>query len=254
MTIQDLLRTWQACTACELHKTAVNHIVYQGVLPADILVIGESLRKQDEYGATGDATSFLYEFTLSCLSDEVKQRAEHIRWCSTTLVGCRPTNTMLGHNRSPTLRELLTCRPRVIDILALMERPRGIIAYGRVSQMHVRQILQATAMSHIAVLDVPHPQSLIRRGGMEADDYEEVQYKLNYFVQDTILPRLNVETERAIVHNVNALLTPADNVIECTLSGVDPLTTRFISLTTSFTPVELTAALCLLPGYAYDRT
>ena len=165
-TDHDLLvQRCLGCTVCRLRLHRRNAVVFRGVYPSPLMLVGEAP------GAEEDEKGLPFVGPSGQLLDRLLHRAgvpsDAFYLCNT--VKCRPPN-----NREPTPEEVAQCRPLLLDQVALVH-PRRIVPRGKTATM----ALTATRGSMGALLDrldlvcfwaetipvipVYHPAYLLRR-------------------------------------------------------------------------------------------
>jgi len=150
---------WSECTACPLHEFAFRHVLFRGVLPCEVLLIGEGPGKtEDNIGApfVGRAGKLLDQW----LDYIDAHRSVNVRWGLTNVVACRPTGELGGENREPLPAELAECSPRVSEIIQIAE-PRIIVCVGRVAERVFRRYQRVNVPSFYLI----HPAAVLRAGG-----------------------------------------------------------------------------------------
>jgi uracil-DNA glycosylase len=134
--LSKLREDWGICKRCGLAETRHKLVFGEGNPNADILVVGEAPgAKEDLTGLPfqGDAgevlNGFLKRFDLDRRTDLY----------ITNVVCCRPTMEVMDErtgevrldNRPPSKQERLACRPRLLDIVYIVD-PLLIITIGKV--------------------------------------------------------------------------------------------------------------------------
>jgi uracil-DNA glycosylase family 4 len=169
---------WQECEKCPLHKTRNEAVLGRGVLPADVLFIGEAPgQKEDFYG---------YPFVGA--SGELLQKAIEaapfawfgIRYFIINTVACRPPL-----NRPPTFEEKTTCSPRVREVLKI-SKARAVILVGKEAQESWRLLYDTKKTKRFRVLNAPHPAYLLRRGGVKSREYKAFVKDLTSFARSLV--------------------------------------------------------------------
>jgi DNA polymerase len=133
--LEELRKKWQFCTACPLNEERSNVVFGEGNPDADILVIGEAPGDKENrsgrpfYGPSGRVLDRFLRHP------DVDLDREHDLYV-TNVVGCRPTSEEANHkgdmqivDRKPSKVEKLACRPRLLEIIYLVD-PLLIITVG----------------------------------------------------------------------------------------------------------------------------
>jgi len=164
---------WSCCMSCGLHKTKTNYVFGRGKLPADILMIGEAP------GETEDLTGKPFCGRAGQLLNkaiEIVMAERSFTYFITNLVACRPTSG--GYNRQPTQLEVMSCRPRLIQIVEI-SKAKTVIALGRLPST-----LGLTGMpKEIYWCELRHPAYILRRGGEGSDEFQNFVRKLAMYVK-----------------------------------------------------------------------
>lgn len=162
-------KRWSACKLCPIGCVATEHVFGRGELDCDWAFVGEGPGKSEDILGLpfmGRAGKLLDEAILQ--SGGARQRI-----FITNLVACRPTDAAGGPNRQPSDTEVLNCKKRFAEALALANPKRGIILLGRVPA-YFFQSLSAALPSHlqkIAVHELTHPAAILRRGGIGSAEF-----------------------------------------------------------------------------------
>lgn len=167
---------WSGCVKCSIGIFAYKHVLYSGPLSARVVFIGEGPGKSED--TIGQAfvgrAGRLLKIMVSNAGIEPKT-------CGyTNLVACRPCDKREGPNRAPEHREVVNCRPRLLEILRVVQ-PKHVVLLGRVP---ARQAPKASQWGHPAerVHHLPHPAYILRLGGEKCDEFHEFSKKLKEVV------------------------------------------------------------------------
>jgi uracil-DNA glycosylase family 4 len=148
---------WHNCTRCLIGEQATKHVFTRGTLPCDILFIGEGPgRNEDEQGwpFIGDSGEMLERWITTA--------GVITPYAITNLVCCRPTE-MRGNrvrNRPPSTEEIRNCRPRLLEFIKVIARPRGLILVGA----KARDFVPPELRSQILMAAVKHPSHIMQSG------------------------------------------------------------------------------------------
>lgn len=147
---------------CKLHTFAKNRVEGRGVLPCDILILGEAP------GRTEDITGLPFTGASGRILNKTLERIENewhleTRIFISNVVQCRPTDCKNGPNRAPTDEEVLLCRSN-LEYIYLKARPKVIVCLGKTAEKIGRK-----TFAHIKTLQ--HPVFLLRTGGFESPYY-----------------------------------------------------------------------------------
>lgn len=164
---------WRDCTKCPLCEQRTNIVLARGQVPCDVLFIGEAP------GASEDALGLPFVGPAGKLldSDEknrpgIIQRSLpcHLEWDAkvvrhkwvmeipiafSNLVACFPAEAKASGDNEPSHREILACRPRLEEFVALAQ-PKLIVCVGGLATGYVA--LDPTR----GRCDITHPAAILR--------------------------------------------------------------------------------------------
>jgi uracil-DNA glycosylase family 4 len=149
---------WEVCTRCLIGEQATHHVFSRGTLPCDILFIGEGPgRNEDEQGwpFIGDSGEMLERWIIGA--------GVKLSFAITNLVCCRPTE-MRGNrlrNRPPSTEEIRNCRPRLLEFIKDIAKPRGLILVGAKARDFIPPELRT---GKIPMAAVKHPSYIMQSG------------------------------------------------------------------------------------------
>ena len=141
---------WKNCKSCYLREHRKNVVLARGVVPADVLFIGEAPGdSEDVVGIpfTGPAGRLLDDIIVASLDDEQD--------CAmTNLVCCIPKDP--GNIKGePPKEAILACRPRLLEFVDICH-PKIIVCVGQLAQRWVSE------MRGIAQTAITHPAAILR--------------------------------------------------------------------------------------------
>lgn len=153
---------WGRCTRCMIGEFAHKHVFYRGVIPCDILFVGEAP------GKTEDATGIPFVGKSGKLLEYWIQEAQpdtvmpeffrpKFTYAITNLVSCRPCDRRGGPNRPPSLQEVANCSGRLAEFVVI-SKPKGIVAVGRQAEGKMPMV-PGVPRGHIL-----HPSYVLRNG------------------------------------------------------------------------------------------
>lgn len=148
---------WKDCTRCGLCHQRSNIVLARGVVPCDVLFVGEAP------GQSEDASGLPFKGPAGHLLDDIVTRAVSpgINCAYTNLVACYPREAKARGENEPEHHEILVCRPRLMEFIAIA-RPRLIVRVGTLAQNY----LEHDAYGRVAgaeVVDIPHPAGILRK-------------------------------------------------------------------------------------------
>lgn len=161
---------WEFCTRCDLCRNARKHVVGYGLLPADVVFIGEAPGEtEDKLGLPfiGKAGGLLKKMFCDVLDWTRHEELESwktihanlpFRAYITNTVACAPwTDDSRRSLRDPSSDEAKACSPRLETIFKLAQM-KSIVYLGKVSRNYVKP------PKGVAVLNLIHPAAILRSG------------------------------------------------------------------------------------------
>lgn len=182
--LKKVVRDWQGCMKCPLHKTRHEIVFYRGDAPCDVLFLGEAPGKdEDLFGEPfiGRAGQLLDQWIedskaelLTNHSDNgYEWRAAHYTFGITNVIACKPTDDK-GKIRPPNKEEAIACSRRLIDTIAAAS-PKLIILLGQVAKKYHKI---PAGLENVPVVEIQHPAYVLRQGGIGSYSYDSNLLKL----------------------------------------------------------------------------
>jgi len=189
-TFWQIKSVWDECKQCPLHQTVSHHVVGDGVLPCEVMIVGESPGMQEDAVGkpfVGKSGHLLLQMIEQALAEV---RIHKITFFMTNLVACRSCDFPDERGgRPPDTKEIYTCSPRLHQLFDI-GKPKGIIFLGRLVQSYGREILhEKIKATKLEILDLPAPAAILRRGGVHAYDFQDQIAKLALFFELVKSPR-----------------------------------------------------------------
>jgi uracil-DNA glycosylase family 4 len=147
------------CTKCGLHQYRRNVVVGRGVLPCDVLFIGEAPNRADDL--LGEPFVGL---SGKLLDKMIIDAGLTNNYFITNTIFCRPCDNADSENREPSLQERAMCRSNVMRI-AVKARPRIVVFIGRMAQAAFRKEFT----NHVTII---HPEFVLKKGGVASTFYQ----------------------------------------------------------------------------------
>jgi hypothetical protein len=116
---------WEHCTRCDIGRFAIEHVLFRGTVPCDLLFVGEAP------GQTEDAVGYPFVGRSGKLLDEWIADAGVTSYAITNTVACRPCGGRGTPNRAPQQYEKQNCRPRLLEFISEVAKPKLIITVGK---------------------------------------------------------------------------------------------------------------------------
>jgi len=138
-------------------------VLGRGIIPAPLLFVGEAPGKSEDL--RGEA----FVGPSGRLLNQAMRDAAAIIGCAiptfyiTNVVACRPCDVRGGPNRQPLPDEVVCCRPRLADTVALV-KPDVVALLGRVAETEAKAVCPDG-------VGLYHPAYILRRGGTQSVEY-----------------------------------------------------------------------------------
>jgi DNA polymerase len=178
MDAQKELADWLSCRKCALGERAKLHVLGRGVLPAQVLFIGEAPGKSED--VLGEAFVGRAGRLLDKAVAVANKKGVPVYF--TNLVACRPCDRIGAPNRQPLGLEVLSCLPRLQKTIEL-SGAHGIVVCGRLAQVVFARYLPGPGLPNPIRLEIPQPAWILRRGGEASADWPDYVCKLVSFFE-----------------------------------------------------------------------
>jgi uracil-DNA glycosylase family 4 len=155
------VRRWDGCVRCDIGKVAKHHVPGRGMLPADILFVGEGPGREEDaegFAFVGPSGTMLQEWIDNANAASLFTRGRLFTWAVTNLVMCRPRRNP-DTNRPPTTDEIHNCQPRLMEFIEMAE-PKVFVSVGYLASHYAW-----LCPSGIPRINLVHPSSFLRSGG-----------------------------------------------------------------------------------------
>ena len=142
---------WRDCQRCPLSQQRGRICLARGSLPASVLLVGEAP------GATEDAKGLPFKGPAGALLDQIIDRSipQGMTYTLTNLVACFPREAKERGDNEPSTKEVLACRPRLVEFINLAQ-PRLIVRVGGLATRHL------DFNDTTSYVDIVHPAYIIR--------------------------------------------------------------------------------------------
>jgi len=146
------------CFKCGLSKTRKKQVVGRGVLPCQVLFIGEGPGKSEDCQGTA-----FFGSSGELLNDAINlfSGGNVPSYFITNVVQCRPTDNMDGPNRQPSIEEALACQPNLMSVYK-RANPAAVVLLGKVAARHTIRLFDCR------VFRLDHPAFILRKGGRKS--------------------------------------------------------------------------------------
>lgn len=167
--VRGHVRLWETCTRCQVGTWARNHVFWRGVLPCDVLWVGEGP------GIYEDEQGLPFVGPSGALLDQLITEAgfDTLRNAITNVVVCRACDGPNEGNRAPNKDEVQNCLTRLEDFIQIA-RPMAMVTIGKVAE---RQCTRWTLRRAC----IRHPAYILRKGGLESEEYRQALDELILF-------------------------------------------------------------------------
>lgn len=174
---QQHVAKWSNCTRCHLQHCRSNVVLARGVLPADVLFVGEAPgESEDALGVPliGPAGKL---FDNDCsplgmiqrafpshveLDEQSRERTVlDVRCCFSNVISCIPRDEDWQKVGKPEATELQACLPRLKELVA-MAKPKLVILLGVEAAKWVGLQRGTLGLGNVKVIEVVHPAYIIR--------------------------------------------------------------------------------------------
>lgn len=144
---------WRDCKLCPLCHQRDRIVLAKGVLPADVVVVGEAP------GASENVIGLPFVGPAGRLLEQIVERAVPstvpVAYCN--LVACFPAEAKARGDNEPTHKEIVACRPRLEEFIHLCN-PRLIVCVGGLAAGYVRR----ETFEGVRFTDIDHPAFILR--------------------------------------------------------------------------------------------
>jgi uracil-DNA glycosylase family 4 len=142
---------WRECTKCPLCTQRFRICIARGVIPCDVLFIGEAP------GASEDARGIVFDGPAGSLLDQIVSKAidcDVVACAYTNLVCCFPRDAKMRGDNEPERAEILACRPRLIEFINIAQ-PKLIVCVGGLATSYVDH------GDSVPCVDIVHPAYIL---------------------------------------------------------------------------------------------
>lgn len=145
---------WKSCELCELCKGRKRVVLLRGVLPCDILFIGEAPGVgEDTLGKpfVGPAGKLLDRM----IEDSIPTT---FRLAFTNLIACIPLDEEGNKTKEPDKKYIRACSDRLREIYSIA-KPRVVVMVGKLAEKWVPQLITELTMQRVGII---HPAAILR--------------------------------------------------------------------------------------------
>lgn len=196
MTRFDLyVQNWQNCTRCDYSKRRRRVVLGKGILPCDILVVGEAPGdSEDVAGVPMVAQAGRLMDRMLVKAGVVTPNTQGFIWGEgntpaatwrytvsvTNLLGCIPRDETRTKEPTPDHDCVMTCKPRLEEWIEFAN-PRLIVTAGKPCEEWFDQMWRDGIKTTVPIVHVMHPAGILRKSFVERGEVfkrEVVRIKL----------------------------------------------------------------------------
>lgn len=165
MQIDELSGRIGDCKRCGLHRTRRRIVMGRGVIPAQVLILGEGPGLSEDL--TGESFAGPSGRMLDqLLVDACKLGITAVDTPSmfiSNIILCHPTDEFAGDNRIPEKEEVFSCACNVIEIFRCVQPRLVVFAGGEAKDYYGREFPKS--------VEIYHPSFLLRTGAQASRYY-----------------------------------------------------------------------------------
>ncbi len=173
-SLDELARSAEKCTRCELYRTATHAVPGDGNPDADLVCVGEAP------GANEDATGHAFVGTAGQLLTKILAA---INLSREDVFICNVLKHRPPANRNPTPNEVEACSPYLLRQLELV-KPKAILTLGAFAAQTLLETKtpigklrgQVHLFHGIPLVVTYHPAALLRNSAWKRPTWEDVQF------------------------------------------------------------------------------
>ena len=188
---KSYLKDWKDCTRCPLHCTRTQTVHFRGVLPCEVLFIGEAPGEVED--ALGQPFIGPAGKILDALINELEGRllispTKIPKWGICNVLACLPAklepNELTGIDqvvgfREPSKEEVAQCLPRLERLIKLSGATKLILLGKVAAKWTYTAIVHQTGIN---VLEVWHPSYILRKGGIHSGEFTKTLLQIERFL------------------------------------------------------------------------
>lgn len=173
--MQRLEQQWNNCSRCIIGEWR-KHVVYaRGTVPCDVLFLLESPKKEDDLVGLAGISRQVRNGTQKMI--DVVQQQKPFTYAFTNLIACRPSDTLFGPNRIVREEEVINCRPRLVQFLVEVAKPKAVVFLGKMSRTY------GPEWDGLHKLYLNHPTAVEAAGREKSRMFADDLHKLEMFIK-----------------------------------------------------------------------
>lgn len=159
---------WGECQKCIIGQFAHNHVFARGIVPCDILFVGEAPGKTEDMlgspfvGKSGKMLDDWFARAKACIIPDPMAGCPLTRamteptYAITNIVACRPCDRPGGQQRPTSTQEIANCKPRFEQFVRDIAKPKVIVTVGRFADAN-------RTWADIPTIGIEHPGFVMRQ-------------------------------------------------------------------------------------------
>lgn len=164
---------WGKCTRCPLHENVCHRVLARGVLPAEVVFVGEAPGEVED--AIGRPFVGPAGKVLAALIEASFEKFRHYDYAITNVVACKPFAAD-EDIAAPPKEAIAACSPRLSNFLTSIAVPDLTVALGKVAESHLLSFQKKTPLSAFGALY--HPSYILRKGGLRSLEFKRTLLSL----------------------------------------------------------------------------
>ena len=173
--------SYAECQKCPIGRYSTNRIFYRGVIPADILIIGEAPTDTDlvlSKPFSGPPGRLLTKITNEAFSSDKYDTpfckvhiGDEITLCMTYTLLCAPCEPPSFKMRQPSENEIRNCTSRLQNFYDIVA-PRHVVAVGRIAEKAIKRLRCSKNANPPEYTLIPTLTSILNQGEQGTLDYK----------------------------------------------------------------------------------
>lgn len=138
LKVENHVKRWKGCRACSLCDTRFQTVFWRGVVPAEVLFIGEAPGPvEDALGSPfkGDSGR-----VLDKAIDKVREIYPSFTFAVTNAVICYPGRTDKDVIATPKKEHIAACQPRLLEFVEIIQ-PKIVIRLGNIAKSATKELV-----------------------------------------------------------------------------------------------------------------
>lgn len=155
---QKHVEKWKNCTQCSLSGCRTHVVLLRGIIPCDILFIGEAP------GISEDVIGSPFVGPAGHLLDAIiGSTRSKLRFAFTNLLACLPLDESGSKVKEPPEESIKACAPRLQEIVAVC-KPKLIVCVGQLPNKWLDRVIPHREAPSV---QITHPAAILRMEGFQ---------------------------------------------------------------------------------------